>query len=176
MDSYLPSVESFNFALLVLRLIVGPVFAFHGFAKIFRGGRLAGTANWFNSIGMRPGDVHARIAAAGELATGTCLTLGFLTSLAGMGLVGLMGVAFWTVHRGRGLLVIKEGWEYVLVMATIGVTVAILGAGRWSLDNAFGIDLNGDVGLAISLGGGAALAALVIATSYRPPIKESSEA
>lgn len=173
-EDYLPSVDAFNYALLLLRLVVGPVFAFHGFAKIFRGGRLEGTGNWFQSIGMQPGHVHARVAAAGELTTGTCFTLGFLTSFAGMGMVGLMAVAFWTVHRGRGLLVIREGWEYVLVLATVGVTTAILGAGKWSLDNALGIDLNGDVGLAISLGGGAVLAALVIATSYRPPTESSS--
>ena len=54
----------------------GLVFAFHGYAKFFRGGRLAGTAGWFDSMGMRPGHLHARLAAAGELATGTCIASG----------------------------------------------------------------------------------------------------
>src|SRR5690606_10194686 len=105
----LPTVDQLNLGLLVLRLVVGPVFAFHGYAKIFRGGRLDGTAGWFNSMGMRPGHVHARLAAGGELATGICLTLGLLTTFAGLGLVGLMTVTFWTVHKGRGLLIINEG-------------------------------------------------------------------
>jgi putative oxidoreductase len=127
---HLPTPDQLNFGLLLLRLVVGPVFAFHGFAKIFRGGRLEGTARWFDGIGLRPGRVHARVAAACELVTGACLTLGLLTTLAGMGLVGLMSVAFWTVHRGRGLLVLHEGWEYILVLATIGVARGWPGAGR----------------------------------------------
>jgi putative oxidoreductase len=166
----LPTADQLNLGLLLLRLVVGPVFAFHGYAKIFRGGRLHGTAGWFDSMGMKPsGWLHARLAAGGELATGTCVALGLLTPFAGLGLVGLMSVAFWTVHKGSGLLVTKNGWEYNLVLAAIGVTLGVIGPGQWSLDNALGIDLNGPAGLAISLGGGIAMAALVLGSSYRPP-------
>jgi putative oxidoreductase len=168
----LPTVDQLNLGLFLLRAVVGPVFAFHGFAKIYRGGRLDGTARWFDSMGMRPGHIHARAAAFGELATGTCLLLGLLTPLAGLGLVALMSVAVWTVHRGSGLLVTKNGWEYNLVLATIGVTLATTGPGEWSLDQAFGIDLNGPTGLAISLIGGVAAAAGLLATCYRPPTPE----
>jgi putative oxidoreductase len=73
------------------------------------------------------------------------------------------------VHKGSGLLVTKNGWEYNLVLATIGVALGLIGPGQWSLDNALGLDLNGPVGLAISLGGGIAMAALVLGSSYRPP-------
>ena len=169
----LPTVDQLNFGLLILRLVVGPVFAFHGFAKIFRGGRLEGTAGWFHSMGMRPGHVHARLAAAGELATGACLALGLFTSFAGLGMVGLMSVAFWTVHKGSGLMIINEGWEYVLTLGTIGVAVATIGPGEWSLDDVIGLDLNGPVGFVISLIGGIALAALLLGTTYRPPAPES---
>jgi putative oxidoreductase len=168
----LPTVDQLNFGLLLLRLVVGPVFAFHGYAKIFRGGRLAGTAGWFHSMGMRPGDLHARFAAFGEIATGVCLALGLLTSFAGMGLVGLMSVAFWTVHKGHGLLITKEGWEYILVLAAIGVSIATIGPGEWSLDRAIGLDLNGTVGFLIALVGGVGLAAALLATFYRPPRAE----
>ena len=171
----LPTSDQLNFGLLVLRLVVGPVFAFHGYAKIFRGGRLDGTARWFESLGMRPGALHARLGAAGELATGTCIALGLLTSFGGMGLVGLMFVAFWTVHRGNGLLVFKDGWEYNLVLAAIGVSLATIGPGGWSLDNALGIDLNGPAGFAIALLGGLALATGLLATFYRPPAPEPAE-
>jgi putative oxidoreductase len=165
----MPTADQLNLGLLILRVVIGPVFAFHGFAKIFRGGRLEGTAGWFHGMGMRPGHVHARMAAAGELATGACLALGLLTPFAGLGLVGLMSVAFWTVHKGNGLLVTGQGWEYNLVLGTIGVAVGTIGPGQWSLDNALGIDINGPAGLVISLVGGVALAALVLGTSYRPP-------
>lgn len=165
----LPTSDQLNLAVLVLRLVVGPVFAYHGFAKIFRGGRLDGTAGWFDSIGMHPGHVHARVAAFSELATGICITLGLLTTLGGMGMVGLMAVAFWAVHKGKGLLVISEGWEYVLVLGTLGVALATIGPGEWSLDNALGIDLNGPVGFAVALLGGLGLAVGLLATCYRPP-------
>jgi putative oxidoreductase len=171
----LPTDDQLNLGLLILRVVIGPVFAFHGFAKIFRGGRLAGTAGWFDSMGMKPsGWIHARVAAVGELATGTCLLLGLLTPFAGLGMVGLMSVAFWTVHRGHGLLIIQEGWEYVLVLGTIGAVIGLIGPGRWSLDNALGIDLNGPVGLAISLVGGLAAAAALLATCYRPPAADGT--
>lgn len=166
----LPTADQFDLGLLVLRVVVGPVLAFHGFAKIFRGGRLAGTGRWFDSIGMRPGHLHARFAAGGELLTGTCLTLGILTSFAGLGLVGLMSVAAWTVHRGSGLLVTGNGWEYNLVLGAIGVAVATIGPGEWSLDGAIGIDLNGPAGFLISLVGGIAAAALLLGVFYRPPV------
>ncbi len=172
----LPTADQLNFGLLVIRLVVGPVFAFHGFAKVFRGGRLEGTAGWFDSMGMRPGHLHARFAAFGELATGTCITLGLLTSFGGMGLVGLMAVAVWTVHKGNGLLVTKNGWEYNLVLGAIGVALATIGAGQWSVDNALGIDLNGPAGFAIALVGGLGLAAGLLATFYRPPAPAAAEA
>lgn len=170
-----PTADQLNLGLLVLRLVVGPVFAFHGFAKIFRGGRLAGTAGWFDSIGMRPGHLHARLAAAGELATGTCVALGLLTPFAGMGLVGLMTVAVWTVHRGHGLLVVQNGWEYNVVLATIGVFLGLVGPGEWSVDAALDLHLNGGVGLAISLVGGLALATGLLTTFYRPLPAEDPE-
>jgi putative oxidoreductase len=173
----LPTADQLSLGLLLLRVVVGPVFAFHGFAKIFRGGRLDGTAGWFHSMGMRPGRVHARLAAGGELATGICIFLGLLTPFGGMGLVGLMFVAFWTVHKGHGLLVFQNGWEYNLVLAAVGSFLGLVGPGEWSVDQAVGLDLNGPVGLLIALGGGLAVAGLTLGSSYRPPpAEESAEA
>jgi putative oxidoreductase len=169
----LPTLDEFNIGLLILRIVIGPVFAYHGYAKITKGGKLAGTARWFDSMGMRPGHVHARAAAFGELATGACLTFGFLTSFAGMGLVGLMSVAYWTVHRGKGLLITGGGYEYVLVLGGIGVGLATLGAGEYSLDHAIGIDLNGNVGLGISLIGGLGLAIGLLSAAFHPPDPET---
>lgn len=171
----LPTPDQLNVGVLVLRVVVGLVFAFHGYAKLFRGGRLDGTGRWFDGLGMHPGHVHAGLAAGGEVLTGLCLALGLFTSLAGLGLVGLMSVAIWTVHKGNGLLVTKDGWEYNLVLATVGVSVATIGPGQWSLDNGLGIDLNGAAGFAISLVGGLAVAAGLLAACYRPPVLEPIE-
>jgi putative oxidoreductase len=157
----MPTPDQLNLGLLLVRLVVGPVLAFHGYAKIFRGGRLEGTARWFDSIGMRPGHVHARLAAGSELLTGTCLTLGLLTPFAGLGLVGL---------------VVSNGWEYNVVLAAIAAALGLIGPGEWSLDEAIGLDLNGPAGLLISLGGGLAAATLLLATTHRPPVESDAEA
>ncbi len=162
-------MDEANLAMLILRLAAGLTLAAHGFNK-FRGG-LAGVASWFDSIGMRPGRLHATFAAAGEVAAGLFLAAGVLTSFAALGFVGLMTVAAYTVHIRNGFFILDEGWEYVFVLAVIAVTIAILGPGAWSVDDALGIadDLDGYAGLSIAAGGGVAAAAILLAVAYRPP-------
>jgi putative oxidoreductase len=159
-----------DLVLLLVRLTVGIGLAAHGYAKFFSGGKIAGTARWFDSIGMRPGKVHALIAASSEIIVGLLIAAGLLTSFAAMGYVALMAVAHWTVHRANGFFIIKEGWEYVFVLAMVAVTIATIGPGEWSLDNAIGIDddLDGWTGLVLSAAG-LAVAALFLLTFFRPP-------
>ena len=57
--------------------------AAHGYAKTTGPSGLAGTAGWFDSMGMRPGIVHARLAAGFEIVSGLLLAAGFLTAFAG---------------------------------------------------------------------------------------------
>jgi len=160
-----------DLALLILRVGIGLTMAAHGYGKFFTGGRIAGTAGWFESMGMKPGRVHALLAAGGEVAAGLCLALGFLTSFAALGFVGLMTVAWRTVHSDNGFFIIKEGWEYVFVLALVAVVIAMLGPGGWSIDAAIGIDddLDGWVGLVISAGGGLVAAGALLGLFYRPP-------
>ncbi len=161
--------DEVNLALLLVRLVVGVTLALHGIQKI-RGG-LDGVARWFDGMGMRPGRLHARFAAFGEIAAGMCLAVGLLTTFAGLGFVGLMSVAGWTDHRDKGFFIIRQGWEYVMVLGVVAVTVAMLGPGEWSIDHALGFDddLDGFVGLLVSAGGGLAAAVGLLAVFYRPP-------
>ena len=80
---------------------------------------------------------HARVAAVTEIAAGVGIAIGLLTSVAAAGFVALMFVAAWTVHRANGFFIVKDGWEYNLVLAASAVALAGLGAGRISLDYAF---------------------------------------
>jgi putative oxidoreductase len=162
-------VDEANLALLILRVAVGLTMAAHGANKV-QGG-LDGVASWFDGMGMRPGWLHARFAAFGEIAAGLFLALGLLTSFACLGFVGLMTVAAFTDHRGKGFFILHQGWEYVFVLATVAVTISMLGPMAWSIDHALGIDdaLDGYVGLAISAGGGVAAALALLAAFYRPP-------
>ena len=160
-----------DWALLLLRVVVGLTLAAHGYNKFFGGGRIAGTARWFDSIGMRPGRMHAVLAAGTEIGAGVLLAAGLLATPAAAGFVGLMAVAFWVAHRGKGFFIISEGWEYTLILATAAVAVAVAGPGDLSLDAAVGIAdlMDGWVGLVASLGGGLLAAALLLVVFYRPP-------
>ena len=168
-------MEVGDWALLLLRVVVGLTLAAHGYNKFFGGGRIAGTGRWFESIGMRPGRRHAVLAAAGEIGAGLALAAGFLTAPAAAGFVGLMAVAFWVAHRGKGFFVMNDGWEYTAVLATAAAAIAMAGPGDLSVDGVIGIAdvLDGWAGLAISAGGGLVAAALLLAVFYRPPPRDA---
>ena len=159
-----------NLVLFIFRLVIGLTIFAHGWNKFFGGGRIPGTGRWFESIGVRQGKLNAYLAASTELCVGFLLSVGLFTTFASAGLIGLMVVAGWTVHRNNGFFIIKEGWEYIFVLAVVAMTIATLGPGKWSLDNAFDLasKLDGWAGFFISLllGVGAGLAQLFI--FYRP--------
>jgi putative oxidoreductase len=164
----------YDVGLLILRLVLGLTLAAHGFNKFFGGGRIPGTARWFESIGMKPGKFHATVAATTEVSAGLGLAAGLLTPIPAAGFVSLMLVAAWTVHRPNGFFIVKEGWEYNLVLAVSAVAVATLGAGRLSLDwLIFGKNwLDGWQGLLLSVVLGLAGAIGQLLIFYRPPAKQ----
>jgi putative oxidoreductase len=169
---------AFDVGLLILRLVLGLTLAAHGFNKFFGGGRIPGTARWFESIGMKPGKFHAAVAATTEVSAGLGMAAGLLTPIPAAGFVSLMLVAAWTVHRPNGFFIVKEGWEYNLVLAVAAVAVATTGAGRFSLDRVlFGSHwpdwLYGWGGLLVSVLLGLAGALGLLLFFYRPPVKQA---
>src|SRR3546814_3238796 len=99
MTAYGPAADV---ALLLLRVVLGLTMAAHGYNKFFGGGRIPGTAGWFDSIGMKPGLFHARVAAGTEIAAGLGLALGLLQPVQAAGFVAPMLVAAGTVLRHNG--------------------------------------------------------------------------
>ena len=167
--------DSIDWAMMVLRGVAGVVLLAHGI-KHARG--RAKTANWFGSIGFRMPDLQWFASTATEVGVGILLIVGFGTSFAAAGLVAVMVVAFWTVHRAAGFWVTArpdEGWEYVLVLGSVGLAIAVAGPGAFSIDGALGVDgvLNGWVGAAV-VGGGVLAAAVQIAVFFHP--REAVEA
>ncbi|WP_420434297.1 DoxX family protein [Candidatus Poriferisocius sp.] len=170
-------MDEMNLAMLILRVGIGLTFAAHGYGKIFQGGRIPGTAGWFDSMGMKPGKLHAWMAALTEISVGLLLALGLFTPLAAAGMIGVMVVAAWTVHRHNGFMIVREGWEYTFVLAVVAAAVATLGPMEWSIDNALGIDddWDGYVGLAIGAGGGVLAGLAQLTVFYRPPKSEETD-
>ena len=147
----------------------------HGHNKVFGSGGLTGTTGWFESLGLRPAAVHARMAAATEIGAGTLITLGVVNPLPSAAVVGLMATAAATDHRGKGFFVFKGGWEYTAVVALAATALAGLGNGRWSVDRLFGRRQRSGAAMAISAAAlGLAGAGVLLATSYRPPSKDDS--
>ena len=120
-------MNSVNIAALVLRLVVGGTMIAHGWNHAFGGGKLPGTARWFESIGIRPGRVHALAATVTELGAGALLVLGLLTPLAAAAVVGTMVVALVANHARNGFFIFRpgEGYEYVATLTLVAVAIGV---------------------------------------------------
>lgn len=152
-----------DLALLILRLVVGLLFVGHGAQKlfgVFGGGGLESTSGRFDSIGLRPGWLHARAAGTAEFLGGALIALGLFTPFAAAALIGVMTAAIATVHAKNGIWNTNQGYEFNLTLIAVVFALAGVGAGAWSLDNTFGFDLHGTIwalaALAAGVIGGAA--------------------
>ena len=170
------NIDAYNAALLILRVTLGLTLAAHGYNKFFGGGKIPGTARWFDSMGMRPGKLHAIVAATTEVGAGLLFAAGFLTPLAAAGFVGMMTVAAYTVNLPNGFFIVNHGIEYNLVLAVVPACIAGVGPGEWSIDHQLGWvgDLNGWRGMAIAFGVGIVASVGLLAAFYRPPKEPAS--
>jgi putative oxidoreductase len=162
-------MEQLDAALLVVRLVFGITLACHGYNKVFGAGGLAGTAGFFGSIGMRWPWLQARLAAGTEIGAGLLFAAGLLTPFAAAGIIGLMAVATWAVHRGNGLFVFNQGWEYTASIAVVAWAIATIGPGEYSLDEVLDLSWSGWTGALIAGLLGLGAAAVQLAICYRPP-------
>jgi putative oxidoreductase len=166
------AINATDVGLLILRAGIGVVMVAHGYNHIFNGGKIAGTARWFEGLGMRPGRLHAWLASLTELGAGALLVVGFLTPLAAAGVVGTMIVAWLTNHARNGFFIFRpgEGYEYVMTLTLASLAVGAMGAGRISIDHAAGIfDTTSWTGLIITAAAGIGGALGLLGTFWRPP-------
>jgi putative oxidoreductase len=161
-------VEHLDAALLAIRLVVGLTLVAHGWNHLFGGGRIPGAARWFESLGLRPGVVHAWMSTGTEISAGIGIAAGILTPVACGAGVGLMVVAGVVAHRPNGFFIFKEGYEYVLMIAVLCVAIAVAGPGSASVDDALGIVVDGWTGGLVAAAMGLGGAVLLLVTSWRP--------
>ncbi len=160
--------SSADVAALILRLTVGPMMILHGLNKVRGPGGLEGTTRYFESLGLEPAAVHARVAATTEIGTGALLTVGAFTPLASAGVIGVMTAAAATDHKGKGFFIFKGGWEYVGVVGATAAAISALGPGRYSCDGACGRGRGGFRSALFSTVLGVAAALGLLSTRRRP--------
>ena len=117
---------------LVLRVGLGVMFIAHSVYLKFFVFTLAGTAQFFGSLGLP--EFSAYLVFAAEAAGGLALVLGFRVRLVSLALLPVLAGAFW-VHSGNGWLFSAEGggWEYPLFLMVASVAQALMGSGAYAL-------------------------------------------
>lgn len=126
-----------DIGLLVLRIVVGLLFAGHGAQKLFGwfgGYGLNGVAGWLGSMGLKPARFWALMAGLAEFGGGILLLLGLFNPLGPLGIIAAMAMAIAKVHWSKGLWVTDGGVEYPLVNIAVSAAIALAGPGAYSID------------------------------------------
>ncbi|MCO4272902.1 DoxX family protein [Pseudarthrobacter sp. HLT3-5] len=128
-----PAATQSNLARTVLRLAVGVVFFAHGWQKIFEY-TIPGTQAAFVQMGVPAAQLVAPAIGFLELLGGAAIILGVLVRpVAALLALDMLGALF-LVHAPAGIFADKAGYELVLVLAAGAAALAIVGAGRFSID------------------------------------------
>ncbi len=118
--------------LLVLRVVVGAAFMFHGWSKI------QNPSGWMEGFAPGVPAVLQAAAAVSEFGGGAAVIVGFLTPLAVLGIAGTMATAIGMHHLPHGdpFVATKGGgsWELAAVYLAVMILLLLVGPGRFSLD------------------------------------------
>src|SRR6476661_1851305 len=121
-----------TFSLLVVRVIVGIIFAAHGAQKLFGAfggpGLTAMVQPPPNGMGLLGYPV-----TIGEFFGGLGLIVGFLSRFSAASLIVIMLGAIGMVHGKNGFFLQNQGFEYNLALIGLLVPVLLAGAGRFAL-------------------------------------------
>jgi len=142
MHTSLLDFATLGVGLLVVRVVLGLLMAAHGSQKLFGwfgGHGIAGTGSFLESIGFRPGQLFARVAATTELVSGLLVALGLLGPVGPALMLSVMIVAAVSVHAKNGLLSTSNGIEVPLFYGAVAVGLALIGFGSYSLDALLGL-------------------------------------
>ena len=144
-----------DLGILLIRTVVGLTLAAHGAQKLFGwfgGYGLAGTAQWLESVGFRPGRRHAVTAGLVEIGGGLLFAAGAATPFAAAIIASVMIVAAVTAHLKNGFFITSGGYEYNVVLGASALAVAFTGPGALSVDGALGYAAGGVVPGAAAFG------------------------
>ena len=121
--------------ILMLRVILGYVFFYHGAQKVlgwFGGPGLEGFVGYMTEGGMPA--IIAYLVGFGEFLGGIGLIIGLLTKPAALGMAIIMAGATFIVHWSAGFSAQNGGYEYPLTLLIISIVVFLYGGGDYSVD------------------------------------------
>jgi putative oxidoreductase len=166
-----------NAALLGARLLLGGYMGIHASQKLFgkfHGPGLDGIGAVFEKNGLAPGRQMAMAAAATEIAGGVLTITGIADPAGPLAVAGAMTVAA-AHNREGGLMAVRGGVELPVAYATLALTLAATGPGKYKI----GPSLPGKLAALGALGGAIAAGALIakMVTSAKPaPAPEPADA
>jgi putative oxidoreductase len=115
-------------SLLLVRVVVGVIFAAHGAQKLlgaFGGPGLAATVEKMGALGY--------LVTIGEFFGGLGLIVGFLCRFSAASLIVIMIGAIAMVHGKNGFFLNDNGFEYNLALIGLLAPILIAGPGRFSI-------------------------------------------
>ena len=163
-------------ALLGARLLLGGYMGIHASQKLlgkFHGPGLEGAGALFEKNGLAPGKQMATAAAATEITGGLLTVTGIAWPAGPLAVAGAMTVAA-AHNREGGLMAIRGGVELPVAYATLALTLAAAGPGKYRI----GPSLPGKLTALGALAGGAVAGALIarMVTAKPPAVEEPAPA
>ena len=121
-----------GYGIALLRISLGVMFIAHSVVLKYFTFTLAGTAQYFESIGL-PGFL-AYVVFGMEAVGGILLVLGVRTREVSAALIPILAGALW-VHAGNGWVFSNAGggWEYPLYLIVLSAAQVLLGEGAFAL-------------------------------------------
>jgi putative oxidoreductase len=121
---------------LLLRLVAGSSFVFHGSQKLFsafNGPGMEGFTKFIESQGIPYPELNAWLAAGAEFFCGIALIIGLFARWASVPLIFVMGTAIYTVTWKKGFNIGDGGFEYNAVLIALLLSIFLAGPGKYSI-------------------------------------------
>src|SRR3989344_8232197 len=121
-----------GWSLTLLRVVLGIIFLYHGYSKLFVVGGFKGIVGFFTTIGIPLPLYSALLVSVVEFVGGALLILGLLTRWTSILLLIEMLVAFFKVHLQQGFFItqVAYGYEFALLILAALAVIAASGPGK----------------------------------------------
>jgi putative oxidoreductase len=123
-----------DWALLLVRVLLGVVMFAHGYQKMVING-IGRTTDGFENLSIPLAIVSASFVTVVEFTGSVMLIIGALTPVVCSMMVFIMAGAAVFVHGVNGIFISDGGWELVGVIAAGMIAIAAAGPGRYSVDH-----------------------------------------